>query len=271
LCPEVPLALSAITMRAMARQRDERFASAADMAQALRHWLATPAAQAAAASASAGPITAATAPPEAAVRGTAPAPARRRGLWAAVALAVLLLASAGWWSAGPPAGDPQAAPQPAAVTANASATTAIEPPAAAGAAADNPAQVTADAGAAPADSGVADAVDTAAAAPRPLPTKPAARPASTKAKKPPRAVVESVAPVPEAPPPANGMVHIAISPWGQVEVDGKAAGTTPPLTRLELSPGSHVITVRNADFPPFTQSVTVDAERPVTVKHRFGS
>jgi len=29
--------------------------------------------------------------------------------------------------------------------------------------------------------------------------------------------------------------------------------------------------VRNADFPPFTQSVTVDAERPVTVKHRFGS
>jgi serine/threonine-protein kinase len=84
-------------------------------------------------------------------------------------------------------------------------------------------------------------------------------------------VVESVAPVPEAPPPANGMVHIAISPWGQVEVDGKAAGTTPPLTRLELSPGSHVITVRNADFPPFTQSVTVDAERPVTVKHRFGS
>jgi eukaryotic-like serine/threonine-protein kinase len=33
----------------------------------------------------------------------------------------------------------------------------------------------------------------------------------------------------------------------------------------------HTITVRNEDFPPYTLRVQVDAERPVTVKHRFGS
>ena len=69
----------------------------------------------------------------------------------------------------------------------------------------------------------------------------------------------------------NGIVNIAISPWGQVEVDGKPVGTTPPLTRLELPQGTHTITVRNDDFPPHTQRVQVDAERPVSVKHRFGS
>jgi serine/threonine-protein kinase len=66
-------------------------------------------------------------------------------------------------------------------------------------------------------------------------------------------------------------VHIAISPWGHVEVDGTAAGTAPPLTRLELPQGTHTITVRNEDFPAHTLRVVVDPERPVNVKHRFGS
>ena len=70
--------------------------------------------------------------------------------------------------------------------------------------------------------------------------------------------------------PAPGVVHIAVSPWGQVEVDGAPVGTTPPLSRLELPPGTHTITVRNADFPPFTTTVNVSADRPATVRHRFG-
>ena len=35
------------------------------------------------------------------------------------------------------------------------------------------------------------------------------------------------------------------------------AGTTPPLTQLSLSEGTHTVTVRNADFPPFVATVTV--------------
>ncbi|MDE2566044.1 MAG: PEGA domain-containing protein, partial [Burkholderiales bacterium] len=71
--------------------------------------------------------------------------------------------------------------------------------------------------------------------------------------------------------PAKGSVQLAISPWGQIEVDGSPAGTTPPLSRLALATGAHQITVRNADFPAYTVTVQVSADRPVTVRHQFGS
>ncbi len=70
---------------------------------------------------------------------------------------------------------------------------------------------------------------------------------------------------------ATGSVQIAVTPWGHVEVDGAPAGTTPPLTRLTLSEGSHTITVRNADFPPYSATVDVQADKPAVVRHRFGS
>jgi serine/threonine-protein kinase len=68
----------------------------------------------------------------------------------------------------------------------------------------------------------------------------------------------------------TGSVQLAISPWGQVEVNGQPAGTAPPLTRLTLNEGTHSITVRNEDFPPHTVTVQVLADKPVVVRHRFG-
>ncbi|MEO7244294.1 MAG: hypothetical protein ABIX12_04010, partial [Rubrivivax sp.] len=70
---------------------------------------------------------------------------------------------------------------------------------------------------------------------------------------------------------ATGSVQVAISPWGAIEVDGHAAGVTPPLTRLELPAGPHLIIVRNGDFPPFITEVQVVPGKPVAVRHRFGS
>jgi eukaryotic-like serine/threonine-protein kinase len=66
-------------------------------------------------------------------------------------------------------------------------------------------------------------------------------------------------------------VQLAVAPWGQIEVDGKGAGVTPPLAQLTLSVGEHVITVRNADFAPHTITVRVSADQPAVVRHRFGS
>ncbi|MBX3638167.1 MAG: PEGA domain-containing protein, partial [Rubrivivax sp.] len=70
--------------------------------------------------------------------------------------------------------------------------------------------------------------------------------------------------------PATGVLQLAISPWGHVEVNGRASGTTPPLTRLALREGRHTVTVRNEDFPAYTVTVQVQADKPVTVRHRFG-
>jgi serine/threonine-protein kinase len=69
----------------------------------------------------------------------------------------------------------------------------------------------------------------------------------------------------------TGNVQLAISPWGEVEVDGHPAGTTPPLARLVLPEGTHTITVRNDGAQPYTVTVQVGADKPVTVRHRFGS
>jgi serine/threonine-protein kinase len=74
-----------------------------------------------------------------------------------------------------------------------------------------------------------------------------------------------------AAPPTTGVVRIAVSPWGRVDVDGTAAGVAPPLTQLTLPEGRHRITVSNEDFPPYSATVDVSSGQPVTVKHHFGS
>ncbi|MDH3461769.1 MAG: PEGA domain-containing protein, partial [Burkholderiaceae bacterium] len=76
-----------------------------------------------------------------------------------------------------------------------------------------------------------------------------------------------------APPAAAaiGLVRIAVSPWGQVEVDGVDMGTAPPLRQLTLSVGKHTVTLRNADFPSHRVVITVTPGRPINVKHKFGS
>jgi eukaryotic-like serine/threonine-protein kinase len=52
-------------------------------------------------------------------------------------------------------------------------------------------------------------------------------------------------------------------------VNGQPAGTTPPLSRLSLPAGRHTITVRNEDFPSYTTTVVVQADKPALVRHRF--
>jgi eukaryotic-like serine/threonine-protein kinase len=64
-------------------------------------------------------------------------------------------------------------------------------------------------------------------------------------------------------------LHLAISPWGQVEVDGEPVGTAPPLSQLALSEGAHSIVVRNADFAPYRATVQVQAGQSLTLRHRF--
>ena len=71
-------------------------------------------------------------------------------------------------------------------------------------------------------------------------------------------------------PAPRGILRLAVTPWGQIDIDGMAAGTTPPLTKLDLPVGPHRITVRNGDNPPFATTLQVDADKPAVVRHRFG-
>lgn len=67
----------------------------------------------------------------------------------------------------------------------------------------------------------------------------------------------------------QGVVHIAVVPWGEVYVDGAARGMAPPLLQLTLPAGPHTIEVRNGDRPPYVAQVEVAPDRPQRIAHRF--
>lgn len=68
---------------------------------------------------------------------------------------------------------------------------------------------------------------------------------------------------------APGTVRLAISPWGEVAVDGDVKGVTPPLNQLKLAPGRYTITVRNGEAPVFRQTVEVRPGRELRIRHKF--
>jgi class 3 adenylate cyclase len=72
-----------------------------------------------------------------------------------------------------------------------------------------------------------------------------------------------------AEPPVPGRVNLAVAPWGEVVVDGRPRGVSPPLRTLELKPGTHIIEIRNSTFASHVQKVEVKAGEALTIRHRF--
>ena len=68
-------------------------------------------------------------------------------------------------------------------------------------------------------------------------------------------------------PPAT--LVFAITPWGEIFVNGKSRGVTPPMKSIKLDPGKHRIEVRNTTFPPHTENLDLKARDEITVRHKF--
>jgi class 3 adenylate cyclase len=90
-------------------------------------------------------------------------------------------------------------------------------------------------------------------------------------KAPPKPVVMAAAPAAAPAPAAAGpaRIELAVNPWGEIFVDGKSRGVSPPLRTLEISPGSHTIEIRNSTFPSHTQKVDIKPGDAVKIRHRF--
>jgi hypothetical protein len=102
-------------------------------------------------------------------------------------------------------------------------------------------------------------------APPPVPPVQAPAPAPIAASK---TADAAPAPLPAAPKP-TGRVVFAVSPWGEIYVDGRKRGLSPPTKELRLSPGKHTIEIRNGTFPPHSTTVEVTADEAVRVTHAF--
>jgi len=68
-------------------------------------------------------------------------------------------------------------------------------------------------------------------------------------------------------PPAT--VFLDIKPWGEIYVNGRAQGVSPPKKFIKLDPGKYKIEFRNTTFPAHTESVDVKAREEITLRHRF--
>jgi eukaryotic-like serine/threonine-protein kinase len=283
--PKIPLGLSVIAARAMERDPEQRYPSARHLSMELRHWVDSAEARALRSDA----------------RAPAPVPMGSKIARIAVPLAAIAMVGGvlAWMKLGSPSLDNRAAAPvpasaseavrvaaagPSAVTIAPSAVAAEEAAAASAAAARSattnaalaldPGSGTAPAPAASAAASVAApaSVNTASGigAGDAIGAKPVVSKAEAARRRKASALASVTGGVPMTAVLAEGVVQLAVSPWGQVEVDGKPMGISPPLTRLTLSSGSHTITVRNTDYPAYTATVTVDGESPVTLRHRFG-
>ena len=266
--PKIPLGLSVIAARAMERDPDQRYPSARHLSMELRHWVDSAEARALRNEARGTPVATS---------------AGRKWLRIGLPLAAFAVVAGGllWLKFGTSPAEvaavPPAASAPVSVAAVAPSAVVIAP--AAAAAEEVAAAASAASAAAARDAASAALAQEAAAAsaaiasttPSPTVSAPAV---VSKAEAARRRKAMAVATVTEGVPMsavlAEGVVQLAVSPWGQVEVDGKPMGTSPPLSRLTLTSGNHTITVRNTDFPAYTTTVTVDGESPVTLRHRFG-
>ena len=114
----------------------------------------------------------------------------------------------------------------------------------------------------------------AAAKPATPPAKQAAAPARPKpvARQPlAPAFDDETSSVPEtvASVPTPATVSFAIAPWGEVHINGKMRGISPPLRNVDLPPGRHRIEIRNAGFPPHIEIVDAKSGGRIRIRHKF--
>lgn len=264
LNPQVPKVLSDITAKAMLRNREHRTHSARALSRELRQWLDTQS-------------------PDA-LRDPPPPSSKRPIVWAigGTLAVVAALGLISWRQSAKRAPALEMPPVASAPVVQAPPASAIAAPAieASSAASDAMAATATNASAAmlPASEAVGStavvSVEAGAASAANSPT--AARAAEAKDTKRNRdarakqAASRASASVAKPVALATGTVQLAVSPWGQVEVDGSSMGTAPPLNQLTLTEGRHTITIRNDAFAPYVQTVHVEAGQAISIKHRFG-
>ena len=73
----------------------------------------------------------------------------------------------------------------------------------------------------------------------------------------------------ESPPAKKSIVQFAISPWGDVYLDGKKLGASPPLTSLSITPGKHKLEIINTSLPVYTRIFEAKPDKKIIITHKF--
>ncbi|MHB1213778.1 MAG: serine/threonine-protein kinase [Thiobacillus sp.] len=106
----------------------------------------------------------------------------------------------------------------------------------------------------------------------PTPTAAPASEIAVPLAKPKAAPAVAASAIPQAPAAvvqAKATVMLAISPWGEVFVDGRRVGVSPPLAMLQLEPGKHEVEIRNQTFVPYRVIVNPEPGKSHKIRHKF--
>lgn len=116
------------------------------------------------------------------------------------------------------------------------------------------------------ESGKADAVATDAKAVAAPTATPAPTAVAAKTEAPKVDAAKPAEPKMEVPP---GTLNLAVVPWGEIFVNGRSRGVSPPMKNLKLPPGKYRIEIKNTTFPPYSESIEVKSREEITVRHKF--
>jgi class 3 adenylate cyclase len=67
----------------------------------------------------------------------------------------------------------------------------------------------------------------------------------------------------------TAVVSLVVLPWGEIYLDGRMMGFSPPLKQLNVPPGKHEIEIRNANFPVFKQTIQTKVGEKLKINHTF--
>ena len=70
-------------------------------------------------------------------------------------------------------------------------------------------------------------------------------------------------------PKSAAIVSLAVTPWGEVYLDGRMQGVSPPLMELHVAPGKHEIEIRNTTFPAYIEKIQLKASEKIKIKYKF--
>lgn len=65
------------------------------------------------------------------------------------------------------------------------------------------------------------------------------------------------------------LLSFAVTPWGEIYIDGTKAGVSPPLKELKVSAGKHRIEIRNLNFAPYSETIDMKPESTKKIKFMF--
>ena len=60
-----------------------------------------------------------------------------------------------------------------------------------------------------------------------------------------------------------------IRPWGNVSINGRGYGASPPRNSVRLAPGEYNIIVTNGDLPAYRTTVTIEQGGSAALSHQF--